>query len=518
MEKNGREENPSTLQDHFWQSFESQKAKEPRPFVVVIFGGTGDLSQRKLLPTLFHLFAEESVLPPFSIIGCGSRDLSQQDYRSLVEQALKKHPVDSFRPDAFQEFAKRVHYFRQDLQGEGNLKPLADLMDQVAPEGAKGYDSIFYLSVPPALVRKIFASIKTTDGDRCFLNRRIVIEKPFGHDRKSAVALNRELSEVFQEKQIFRIDHYLGKDTVQSLMFFRFGNGIFEPLWNRNHIDHVQITVAETLGIEQRARFYEQAGVIRDIVQNHLLQLVALVAMEPPVGFQADLIRDERVKVFRSLRPWTEQSLSVFSVQGQYDAGPSLGQAVAGYREEDGVSPQSQTATFFAGKFFIDNWRWAGVPFYVRSGKRLAATKTEISVQFKQPPLRLLARTCENLLPNTLIFSIQPQKDILLRVNIKSPGIDNRIEPVSLEFNYDHTFAGHKHSAYERLIVDCLKGDLTLFARQDGVEAMWGFVDPVIAYGEQRFACEPIPAYPAGSWGPALAEELLTRDGRRWHQ
>ena len=364
----------------------------------------------------------------------------------------------------------------------------------------------------PVLI-KILSSFDLCKG---VVKPKIIIEKPFGTDQNSAYELNRFIRKEFDESQIYRIDHYLGKETVQNIIFFRFGNSIFEPVWKRNYIDHVQITVAEDLGVETRALFYEKSGVIRDISQNHIMQLIALVAMEPPVGFEADLIRDEKVKVFRTIRPMDEAYLDANMVIGQYERGKISGSEVPAYIDEEGVSPTSKTPTFFAGKFYIDNWRWAGVPFYVRTGKRLGKRITEIAIEFKKPPLKMLGRECDIIEPNTLVFSIQPEEEISLRFSVKYPGAGNKPYRVKMNFNYPNTFKVKSHSPYGRLLIDCMKGDLTLFARQDGVEAMWSVADQIIKRKESLVV--EIPLYAAGSWGPKDAFDLILRDGRKWRE
>jgi glucose-6-phosphate 1-dehydrogenase len=373
------------------------------------------------------------------------------------------------------------------------------------------------MAVPPGFLPAITERLSSCRLCRGNFNTRLIVEKPFGRDMDSAKELNRVLANAFDESQVYRIDHYLGKETVQNILFFRFANSIFEPLWNRRYIDHVQITVAEDLGIENRAGFYEEAGVVRDIVQNHLMQLLALVAMEPPISFEADYIRNEKVKVFHTIREIDDDYIDRFTVRGQYGRGTVNGKGVPGYREEKDVAPDSRTPTFFAGKFFIDNWRWAGVPFYLRTGKRLKKRITEISIHFRQPPLRLFSSSCEIREPNILILGVQPQERISLHIGVKYPGVSNQLYPVNMAFNYEADIPGDIHFAlpYERLLIDCMKGDQTLFARQDGIEAMWAVVDPIIRRWEDAPAPR-LPDYEAGSWGPETADELLTSEDRRW--
>lgn len=493
---------------------------EPKiePFTLVIFGGAGDLSRRKLIPTLYHLFQNRKLPEVFSILGFGLPDFSDQAYRQLIKEALKEFSPEFFNEKDYSGFSKHLFYLSGDLKLDANYKTLCDRLTQLSigiPQDNKKI--IYYLAVPPTFVPFIAQQLSAHNlRKEPLFKTKVVVEKPFGRDRKTAAELNQFLMQAFDEKQIYRIDHYLGKETVQNIIFFRFANNIFEPLWNRRYIDHVQITVAEDLGVEHRGAFYEEAGVVRDIVQNHIMQLVALVAMEPPVGFEADFIRDEKVKIFRTIRPMDETYIKEFTVRGQYGAGKIKDKEVKSYRLEDKVNPQSHTPTFIAAKLLIDNWRWAGVPFYVRTGKRLPQGITEIAIEFKHPPLRLLGRACDFLEPNLLILSIQPQEGISLRFSVKLPGEGNRPHPVEMDFNYAKSFKLNPHAAYERLLMDCMRGDLTLFARQDGVEAMWADVDPIIKYWEANPA-KNFPNYPAGSWGPKEAKELLEREGRIWH-
>jgi len=484
------------------------------PFIMVIVGGTGDLSKRKLLPTLCHLSGERKFEEPYCVLAVGRRQMTDDQYQRIIRTALEPHIPRLYTTEIMESFCNHLVYLPADLQQRENHPKFCGRVTELT--GLKKITNlVYYLAVPPEPAQVIVENLAAHHFCGEQLEPKLVIEKPFGSDRTSAAELNRFILKYFQEHQIYRIDHYLGKETVQNILFFRFGNSIFEPLWNRNYIDHVQITVAEDIGIGTRGAFYEQAGVVRDIVQNHMMQLLALVAMEPPSGFEADLVRDEKVKVYRAVRPMDEQYIDRFTVRGQYGPGRIGDKRVAGYRQEKEVAADSSTATYFAGKFYLDNWRWAGVPFYLRTGKRLAQRLTEIYIELKQPPLRLLGRTCDTLEPSSLLFSIQPAEQISLRLNVKYPGVDNVPHPVYMDFNYAESFKVKTHPAYERLLVDILKGDLTLFARADEVEAMWEVVDPIIARWRDRPA-EDFPNYAAGTWGPARADDLLGSEGRRW--
>ena len=486
------------------------------PFTMVIFGGAGDLTQRMLLPSMYSLHHNGRLPKDFSVVGFGLPELSDEEYRKFARKSLEQFAQEAFKESDWNQFCQHLFYHYSDFSSDEGYKTLYNRLGEVClPTPQKKKELIFYMAVPPADAPLIITKLGQHRFCEDTFEPKIVMEKPFGRDRASAVELNRTILSVFDEKQIYRIDHYLGKETVQNVIFFRFANSIFEPLWNRRYIDHVQITVAEQVGVGRRGLFYEQTGVVRDIVQNHIMQLVTLVAMEPPVGFEADLIRDEKVKVCRTIRPMDEEYIDQFTVRGQYGPGKVSEEEVPGYRAEEDIASDSNTPTFFAAKLYIDNWRWAGVPFYVRTGKRLSKRITEISVQFKQPPLRLFGRTCDILEPNRLILGVQPREEISLSLSVKYPGVGNQPHNVTMDFNYEGSFKIEHHHAYERLLIDCLKGDLTLFARQDGVEAMWSVIDPIVSHWDKKPAID-FPNYSAGSWGPGKAEELIEREGRTW--
>lgn len=486
------------------------------PFTLVIFGGAGDLSQRKLLPMLFHIFGEGDLPSDFSIVGFGIPEMDDDGYRNLVREAIRRYSEEPFEETRWEDFSPYLHYLSGDFDTAANYEELAEELSLLcAKQPGDKRRVIYYLAVPPIFFPAIINQLSHHKLCKDRFDTRIIIEKPFGRDRESADRLNHTIHKAFDERQIYRIDHYLGKETVQNIIFFRFANSIFEPLWNRRYIDNVQITVAEDIGIEHRGNFYEQAGVVRDIIQNHMLQLVALVAMEPPVGFKADYIRNEKVKIFRSISPMDREYMDSFSVRGQYGPGTIGSGAVPGYREEENVAKDSNTPTFIAAKLHIDNWRWAGVPFYIRAGKRFPKRITQICIQFKQPPLRLFSHTCDILNPNFLLLTVQPREEITLHFGVKYPLSRNAIYPVNMEFDYQRSFKTKRHSPYERLLIDCMRGDLTLFVRQDGVTAQWNVVDPLIARWEETPA-ECFPNYPAGTWGPEDSDKLLEKDGRGW--
>lgn len=490
--------------------------QEIEPFTMVIFGGGGDLSKRKLLPTLFHLYRENELPEGFSIIGFGRLEMNDEQYRAMMKEAVKEFSDETFDEGLWGEFSRRLFFTPGHFEEDEPYGKLCEKINGVSiPMGEGNINVIYYVAVPPHSIPVIAEKLRLHGLCKERLKTKIIVEKPFGTDLTSAVKLNKLLNDTFEERQIYRIDHYLGKETVQNIIFFRFSNSIFERLWNSRYIDNVQITVTEDIGVEHRGGFYEQTGVIRDIVQNHIMQLIALVAMEPPIGFEADFIRDEKVKIIRAVLPIRDEEIDKYTVRGQYGPGKVHGVHAVGYREEKGVAPDSTIPTFFAGKFHIANWRWAGVPFYVRTGKRLARRMTEICIQFKQPPLKLFGRSCDILEPNVLTLTIQPDEKISLRFGVKYPHMQNKIYSANMIFSYQDTFNAKSHPAYERLLIDCVKGDLTLFVRQDGVEAMWEVVDPLINRWE---SIKPVgfPNYAAGSLGPVDATLLLQREGRCW--
>ena len=484
-----------------------------RPFTLVVMGGGGDLTRRKLVPSLFRLFLEKELPEAFSVLAFDRIDLDDAGYRAMMEEAVKGSAFDA---SGWAEFSRHLFYVGGRFEKDEAFERLRKRIDEVgagAPEGTRHV--VHYMAIPPQLVPLVVEKLGTSALARGADEAKIVVEKPFGENRPSAERLNKIITGVFDENRVYRIDHYLAKEPVDNIMLFRFSNTIFEEVWNRRYVDHVQITVAEDIGVEHRGAFYEGAGVVRDIVQNHLLQLLSLMAMEAPVGFVPDFVRDEKARVVRSIRPVTGDHLDRFMVRGQYGPGTSQGAPCPGYREEPNVSPASTTATFFAGKFYIDNLRWAGVPFYVRTGKRLARRVTEICIQFKRLPLRLFGRTCDVLEPNVLFLTIQPDERISLRFLVKYPYSANQIYTARMDFSYREAFGTPAHDAYERILLDVMRGDLTLFVREDTIEEMWGVVDPIT----ERWEAMPprdFPNYGAGTWGPAAAERLMAEEGRSW--
>jgi glucose-6-phosphate 1-dehydrogenase len=484
------------------------------PCAIVMFGASGDLAKRKLLPALFDLAWHSCLAPRFRLLGFARTPMSDENFRHEAEDALSKGEAAKHK-DRQPDFLNQLHYFSGQYDEAESYKRLAQRLDELDREGNLGGNRLYYLATPPDIYPKIIrqlgqAGLAQPKSEKSWT--RIIIEKPFGHDLASARELNATVLSVFEESQVYRIDHYLGKQTVQNLLVFRFGNGIFEPLWNRNYIDHVEITAAEALGVEARAAFYESAGALRDMVQSHMLQLTSLVAMEAPAKFDATAVRNEKIKVLQSIRPFTLESVEKSVVRAQYGAGNVAGKAVPGYRQEKGVRPNSTTETYVALKLQVDNWRWSGVPFYLRTGKRLARQFTEIAIQFKEAP-HLLFRG-DGIRPNWLVLNIQPDEGISLSFGAKAPGAQMNVRPVTMDFQYRQAFGGVSREAYATLINDCIRGDATLFDRADSVEAAWELVDPILQASKNTPG--QIPIYPAGGQGPAAADVLIQADGRSW--
>jgi glucose-6-phosphate 1-dehydrogenase len=485
--------------------------RTPDPCALVIFGASGDLTHKKLMPALYALMLRRLLPPRFVIVGVARTEANDDGFRSDMKDAVQKHARDEFRQDVWDELAQRMHYVATDFADAGGESKLQDLLTKLDKEQELGGNRVYYLAVPPPA----FPTIVDTLGKHRTATgwTRLIVEKPFGHDLESARDLNRMLYEHFEENEIFRIDHYLGKETVQNMNALRFANGIFEPIWNRQFIDHVQITVAESIGIEGRAGYYERAGAIRDIFQNHLLQLLALTAMEPPIDFTAESVRNEKVKVLKALHTPGPKSV----VRGQYGRGFVEGEEVVAYREEQDVAPDSMTETYVAAKLYVDNWRWADTPFYVRMGKRLARRETTIAIQFKRaphPPFGEVAS--EGLRPNVLLVHVQPDEGVSLAIGAKVPGQGMTIRTVHMDFLYGGAFRTSLPEAYERLILDTLLGDGTLFTRADEVEEQWLLVDSIVAAWQRDRPS--FPNYAAGTWGPPSGDDLLQRDGRSWRR
>ena len=485
--------------------------RTPEPCVIVIFGASGDLTRRKIMPALYALAYRRLLPEQVGIVGSARTQQSDEEFVEAMEAAVREFARDEFQEDVWERLAPGMRYVPMEFADDAAEDQLARCLHELDEERGTRGNRVYYLAVPPSafptLVREL-GERRTTQGWT-----RLIIEKPFGQDLASARALDDCIHEFFQEPEVFRIDHYLGKETVQNMLALRFANGIFEPIWNRQFVDHVQITVAESMGIGSRAGFYEQAGAIRDIFQNHLLQLVTLTAMEAPAGFTADAVRNEKVKVLRS----THTPGPKHVVRGQYGRGYVEGVEVKGYREEDGVDPASLTETFVAAKLYVDNWRWAGTPFYVRVGKRLARRETAIAIQFQRAPHPPFAEIAgEGLQPNVLVVRVQPDEGLSLEIGAKVPGQGMTIRPVHMDFLYGGAFRTGMPEAYERLILDAMLGDATLFTRTDEVEEQWALVDTIIAAWSRD---RPIfPNYAAGTWGPRAAHELLTRDRRSWRR
>jgi len=486
------------------------------PCTLVIFGASGDLAHRKLVPALYSLHRDGLLPVHTNVVGLGRTPMSDDAFRASLQEGCARFARRPLETEAWDSFAPRLSYCAGNLNDLADNGALRQALEQADARHGSGGNRLFYLSIPPDL----YAPVLTNLGAAGLVQReqrepwsRVVVEKPFGRDLASAVALNATALQVLREDQIYRIDHYLGKEAVQNILIFRFGNAIFEPLWNRKYIDHVQITAAESIGVEGRGSFYEQAGILRDIVQNHLLQVLSLIAMEPPISFDADAIRDQKAQVLRSLRPLSEADVRHHTVRGQYGPGEVGGKTVPGYRQEAEVAPDSAVPTFTALKLAIDNWRWQGVPFYLRAGKRLAKRVTEVSIYFQHVPLHLFGDACPEA--NVLTFRIQPDEGISLRFAVKVPGDTLEAANEDMDFRYQGAFGEEPPEAYERLLLEAMQGDATLFARADEVEAAWRFVTPILE-AWQRLPPPEFPNYFPGRWGPPEAESLIERDGRAW--
>jgi len=488
------------------------------PCTVVLFGASGDLAKRKVIPAMFDLAIHKALGPRYAIIGFARTPMTDESFRATVGDAAKTiSEVGPIDPKQWSDFAANLYYGPGDYGKPESYTELAKRLKELSEQKNLGGNRLFYISTPPEVYTDIVEQL-----GKAGLNKpsspdswvRIIIEKPFGRDLASAEDLNHKVLSVFDEKQVYRIDHYLGKDTVQNLLVLRFGNGIFEPLWNRNYVDHVQITNAETLGVERRGGFYETTGALRDMIQSHVLQLTSLVAVEPPASFGATAVRNEKLKVLESIRPFDPGMMAQSVVRAQYAAGKVGDKDVPGYRQEQGVDPHSRTETFVAAKVLIDNWRWAGVPFYLRTGKRLAKRSTQIVIEFRCAPHMVFRN--KGIEPNRLILNIQPDEGVSISFGAKRPGTEMNIGNVTMNFSYQEGFGEPPRSAYATLLNDCVRGDATLFDSGDNVEAAWALVDPILDVWSATKSAS-VPQYPAGSWGPAEADALIERDGRHWH-
>jgi glucose-6-phosphate 1-dehydrogenase len=512
---------PPVLQE--FPALEKTPSGSPRaagPCAMVIFGATGDLTGRKLMPALYNLARSKLLSQEFAVVGVSRNDYSLEQFRQMMDDKLQSFAAGTLDAELRKWLMERIYYVAGEFDDPELYSRLAQTLSQVEEERHTQSNYFFYLATSPVFFGKIAVHLGDSglalqkDGHW----RRVVFEKPFGNDLESAKELNRQVRKVLAENQIFRIDHYLGKETVQNILVFRFSNGIFEPIWNRRYVDHVQITVAETVGVEKRGGYFDVAGTLRDMVPNHLFQLLSLTTMEPPISFSSEAVHDEQSKILHAIQPFADPDVLNCAVRGQYGSGIVNGNQVAAYRDEDGVPGESRTETFVALKLMVDNWRWAGVPIYLRTGKRLAARHSEIAIQFKCAPLVLFRDTPVNSLEsNQLIVHIAPDEGISMRFGAKIPGAQMKVGSVEMDFNYSDYFGTNPNTGYEVLLYDCMMGDQTLYQRADMVEAAWAIVDPIL---EVWKALPPrsFPNYPAGSWGPKEANDIIARDGRSWRK
>lgn len=503
-------------EERSWREGHQAKEQSPEPQTLVIFGATGDLTHRKLIPALYCLGTVGLLPEKMAIVGFGRSDRKDAEFREGLRQAVQESGIH-LQTREWESFAHRITYCRGGYDDQASFERLAKDLARIGEETGAEDRRLFYLATPP----NIYADVVHNLG-LARLNKpekqdgwvRLIVEKPFGHDLATAQRLDHCIHQVFDESQVYRIDHYLGKETVQNIFVLRFVNGIFEPIWNRNYVDHVQITAAEAIGVEGRGGYYEEAGAVRDMLQSHLLQLLTLTAMEPPSAFTAGKVRDEKVKVLDSLRFPDPSDIAPSVVRGQYTRGMSEGRRVPGYQDEPDVPPRSTTETFIAAKLVVDNWRWAGVPFYLRTGKRMPKRVSEIAIEFRRAPHPFLpGGTRREARRNVLVIRIQPDDGLALRLDVKVPGPNMRVRPVDMSFLYREAFGGDSPDAYQRLLLDAMRGDSTLFARTDEVEAAWTLINPLL---KGDLAATPPPPYAAGSWGPEAADDLLARDGHRW--
>jgi glucose-6-phosphate 1-dehydrogenase len=500
------------------QMLESIPGRMADPCAMVIFGASGDLTKRKLIPALHNLFKDGLISNEFNVIGLARRSVSEEQFRDQIKSDLKQYASDTLTDDVWNWFSSRLHFVQGDFHDQTTFIALKKKLLELSGESFDPGNIFYYLATSPDhfsdIIRQIGAVQLARQTEEHW--RRVIIEKPFGNDFQSAKKLNAEIRQVFQENQIYRIDHYLGKETVQNILVFRFANGIFEPIWNRRYVDHIQITVAETIGVERRGGYYDTAGALRDMIPNHIFQLITLTAMDPPISFEADAVRDEQTKILKAIPPMTPEHVLSRIVRGQYGEGTIDGKRVPAYRSEQNVKSDSVTETYVALKLFIENWRWAGIPFYVRTGKYLPVRTTEVTIQFKRAPLMLFRDVnVESLMPNRLIIQIQPEEGISLSFGAKIPGPLVRIGTVNMDFHYKNYFGSKPTTGYERLLYDCMLGDATLFQRADMVESAWAVVEPILDVWK-ALPPRDFPNYRPMTWGPQKSNDLMKDDARSW--